>query len=106
MERLAGRIPTMGETQARTRSKTFTLSGTFLGKRAWLGGLGKARVHKEKLHRRAKWRLAKAKQRAAKRAIEIAEAAETGTAWAAGAKGNARQRSKDDQGTCPSRHGG
>jgi hypothetical protein len=73
MERLAGRIPTTDEKRLRARSTTFTLSGHFLKKRARLGGLAKAAVHRDKIERRGRWRIAKSKQRAAKRgqAIEL-----------------------------------
>jgi hypothetical protein len=57
----------MDETRLRTRSRTFTLSDRFIKKRARLGGLAKAAVQRDKLARRKRWRLAKAKQRAAKR---------------------------------------
>jgi hypothetical protein len=63
LERVVSRLPRMDETHVRTRSKSFTLSGTFLKKRARLGRLAKAAVHRDKQARRAKWRLAKARQR-------------------------------------------
>jgi hypothetical protein len=67
------RLPKVMEGQERARSKSFTLSGRFLKERARLGGFGKARVHQDKLSRRARWRLARAKQRAKVREAQVVE---------------------------------
>ena len=63
------------------RAKTFTLSGTFLRARARKGGLAKAAVHRDKLARRERWRLAKAAQRAANRAAEAEARRSCETLW-------------------------
>jgi hypothetical protein len=68
VEALDHRLPKWNATKVHARSKTFTLSGCFLKKRARLGGLARAKVHKDKLAQRERWRLAKRALRA-KRAV-------------------------------------